>query len=35
MEIAVATMTAPAQWWDETDATLATVIEVLEERADG
>ena len=31
--IAVATGTAPASWWDEDDATLATVIELLEERS--
>ena len=28
--IALATRTAPAQWWDEDDATLATVLELLE-----
>jgi hypothetical protein len=32
-QIAVATGTAPSSWWDEDDATLATVIELLEERA--
>lgn len=31
--IAVATSTAPSQWWDEDDATLATVIQLLEERS--
>jgi len=27
-------MTAPSQWWDETDATLATTLDVLEEQAE-
>jgi hypothetical protein len=31
VEIAVATNTAPGQWWDADDATLATVVEVLAE----
>jgi len=35
VEIAVATSTAPAQWWGEDDATLATVVAVLEEQARG
>jgi hypothetical protein len=26
-------MTAPREWWDETDATIATALEVLEEQA--
>jgi hypothetical protein len=29
--IALATQTAPSQWWDEDDATLATAIEILDE----
>ncbi len=33
VEIAVATQTAPADWWDEDDATLATVLDVLDEHA--
>ena len=28
-QIALATMTAPRDWWGEDDATLATVIELL------
>jgi hypothetical protein len=30
VEIAVATQTAPADWWDESDEVLATVLDVLE-----
>jgi hypothetical protein len=30
VEIAVATQTAPAAWWDEPDEVLATVLDVLE-----
>jgi hypothetical protein len=30
-EIAVATQTAPREWWEEETATLATVIAILEE----
>lgn len=30
--IALATSTAPAQWWGEDDATLATALELLAER---
>jgi hypothetical protein len=30
-EIAVATNTAPRDWWDEDDETLATVIDILDE----
>jgi hypothetical protein len=33
VEIAIATQTAPSQWWDETDETLATVLDVLERQA--
>jgi hypothetical protein len=32
-EIAIATRTAPGQWWDETDETLATVLTILENNA--
>jgi hypothetical protein len=32
-EIAIATSTAPGQWWDETDETLATVLDLLEGQA--
>lgn len=31
VELALATGTAPAAWWEESDATIATAIEVLEE----
>lgn len=31
--IALATQTAPRDWWDEDDATLATALDLLEERA--
>lgn len=31
-EIAVATQTAPSQWWEEDSSTLATVLVVLEEQ---
>jgi len=30
VEIAIATQTAPRDWWDETDAVLATALDVLE-----
>ena len=30
MEIAIATHTAPRDWYDEDDATLATALEVLD-----
>jgi hypothetical protein len=33
VEIALATQTAPAAWWDEPDEVLATVIQVLTEQA--
>lgn len=33
VEIAVATQTAPAAWWDETDEVLATVLDVLDRQA--
>jgi hypothetical protein len=32
VEIAIATNTAPRDWWEEDDATLATVLDVLQER---
>ena len=34
VQIALATGTAPAHWWNEDDATLATVIDELEDQAD-
>jgi len=34
VELAVATMTAPRDWWDESDATIATALHVLDEQAD-
>jgi hypothetical protein len=34
VEIAVATQTAPSQWWEETDEVLATVLDVLEKQAE-
>jgi len=30
VELAIATRTAPADWWDEDDATIATALEVLD-----
>jgi hypothetical protein len=32
--IALATHTAPGDWWDEDDATLATALELLAEAAE-
>jgi hypothetical protein len=32
--IALATATAPAAWWDEDDATIATALELLNEQQD-
>lgn len=32
-EIAVATQTSPAHWWEESDETLATVLDILEVNA--
>jgi hypothetical protein len=29
VEIALASQTAPADWWDEDDATIATALELL------
>jgi hypothetical protein len=34
VEIALATETAPSQWWDEDEATLATVLQLLADRAE-
>jgi hypothetical protein len=34
VEIAIATQTAPAQWENEDDRTLATVLDVLAKQAD-
>lgn len=31
MSLAIATQTAPADWWDETDSTIATALELLDE----
>jgi hypothetical protein len=33
VELAIATSTAPAQWWDESDEVLSTAVAVLIERA--
>jgi hypothetical protein len=33
VEIAVATQTAPADWWNEPDEVLATVLAVLEKNS--
>ena len=35
MAIALATHTAPADWWDETDDTLATALELLADAQEG
>jgi hypothetical protein len=32
--IALATNTPPSAWWDEDDATIATVLDILNEAAD-
>ena len=32
MALALATQTAPAQWWDEDDQTIATALQILEEQ---
>lgn len=32
-EIALATQTAPSQWWSEDSSTLATVLAILDQRA--
>jgi hypothetical protein len=34
VEVALATRTAPRDWWDEDDETLATALELLQEQAD-
>jgi hypothetical protein len=34
VEIAIATNTAPRDWWDEDDRTLATALAILDEIAD-
>jgi len=34
VSLAIATNTAPADWWDEDDATIATAWTLLEERAE-
>jgi hypothetical protein len=33
VEIALATETAPALWWEESDETLATALDILDKRA--
>ncbi len=33
VEVALATRTAPSQWWGEADATLMTALELLNEQA--
>lgn len=33
VELALATRTAPADWWGEDDAVIATALDVLEQRA--
>ena len=35
VEIAVATQTAPADWWDEPDEVIATALDVLEPQREG
>lgn len=34
VEIAILTRTAPADWWDEDDATIATALDVLADIAE-
>ena len=34
VDIALASGTAPSQWWDEDEATLATALEMLLDRAE-
>jgi hypothetical protein len=34
VELAIATQTAPAAWWDEPDEILATAVAVLQDRAE-
>jgi len=34
VEIAIATNTAPRDWWDESDEVIATALDVLNERAE-
>jgi len=31
VSLAIATQTAPRDWWDEDDATIATALQLLEE----
>jgi hypothetical protein len=33
VELAMATRTAPADWWDESDEVLATALDVLDRQA--
>lgn len=34
MSLAIATNTAPSQWWTEDDATIATAVDLLAEQAE-
>ena len=34
VELALATETAPSAWWDEDDATIATALTLLADRAE-
>jgi hypothetical protein len=34
VELAVATRTAPSQWWDEDAGTIATAVEILNKQAE-
>ena len=34
VELAIATQTAPGDWWGEDDETIATALAVLEEQAE-
>jgi len=34
VELALATETAPSSWWDEDEATIATALQLLTERAE-
>lgn len=35
MAIALATQTAPRDWWTEDDATIATAVQLIAERTEG
>ena len=34
VELALATRTAPADWWEEDDSTLATAVQLVNDRAE-